>query len=200
MRPGGPAPTRASSARADETPPDGATPVVKTAIALGGGLVAPTPATVSPLLALDASFVLADRWRLGLVALFSFGGAVDVADEAGRTRGALSARDVTALASGLFCTLGRLSLCGGLRAGLRIGIGTAAGPFIFQTRTAFAVTPTVGPAARLTFRFGRFFLAADVSGLVNVLTPALEVDGLSPAIVTPRIEGLGFLCVGVEVP
>ncbi|MDX2014610.1 MAG: hypothetical protein SFW67_30710 [Myxococcaceae bacterium] len=169
-------------------------------VSLGGGLVAPTPATVSPLLALDASFVLADRWRLGLVALFSFGGAVDVADEAGRTRGALSARDVTSLASGLFCTSGRLSLCGGLRGGLRIGIGTAAGPFIFQTRTAFAVAPTLGPAARLTFRFGRFFLATDVTGLVNLLTPALEVDGLSPSIGTPRFEGLGWLGAGLEVP
>jgi hypothetical protein len=169
-------------------------------ISAGGGLVGPTPETISALLALDAALVFNDRFRLGLSGLFSFGGAVDVADEAGRTRGTLTSRDVTVLASGLVCSSGRLSLCGGLRAGLRLGIGSAAGPFIFQTRTAFALTPTVGPTARLSFRFGRFFLTADVSGLVNVLTPSLEVDGLSPAIVTPRIEGLGFLGAGVEVP
>jgi hypothetical protein len=137
---------------------------------------------------------------VGLFGAFSFGGSVNILDEAGRTRGTLSSRDVTVLAEGLVCSAGTLSVCGGLRAGLRLGIGSAAGPFIFQTRTAFALAPTLGPAGRLTFRLGRFFLTADITGLVNLTTPALAVDGLPTTITTPRLEALGWLGGGLEVP
>ncbi len=171
-------------------------------LSAGGGLAlpTPTPALVSPLLALDAALSFGDRWRIGLTGLFSFGGSVSIIDEAGRTRGTLFSRDVTVLASGMACTSGRLQACGGVRAGVRLGIGDASGPFIFQTRTALALAPTVGPAGRVLLHLGRFFIALDLTGLVNLTTPALGVDGLPTTIATPRFEGLGWLSVGLEAP
>jgi hypothetical protein len=171
-------------------------------VSAGGGLAlpTPTPALVSPLLALDAALIFGDRWRIGLTGLFSFGGSVAIIDEASRTRGTLFSRDITFLVSGMACTSGRLQACGGVRAGVRLGIGDASGPFIFQTRTALALAPTVGPAGRVLLHLGRFFIALDLTGLVNLTTPSLGVDGLPTTITTPRFEGLGWLGVGLEAP
>jgi hypothetical protein len=162
--------------------------------------VGPTPALVSPLLALDAALLLNGRWRVGLTTTFSFGGEVPLLDENARRRGTLRSRDVTALASAMACTDGRLTLCGGARAGLRFAIGDAFGPFVFQTRTAVAVTPTLGPAARLGVTFGVFLLALDATLLVNLPTPPLAVDGLPTTLAAPRVEGLGFVAAGVLLP
>ncbi|MCA2979887.1 MAG: hypothetical protein INH41_00840 [Myxococcaceae bacterium] len=186
-------------------PADGAGPgealPLRGSLSAGGGLLVPTPASASGLLALDASVLVGARWRLGLLGAFSFGGSSAVTDEDGRTRGALSSTSLAVLGSALACTTGRLVACGGARAGVRVGLGVASGPFIFQPRTATTLAPTVGPAGRLALRFGRFFAAADVTLLVNLLTPALAVDGLfSAGSATPRLEALGWLGAGVEWP
>jgi hypothetical protein len=180
--------------------PERAGPRLRLTVTAGAGLAAPSPSTASPLLALDVGLILAERWRVGLTGAFSFGGAVTVVDDAGRTRGTLSSRDVTVLGSLMACTPGGLSACGGARGGLRLGIGSAAGPFLFQTRPAFAAAPTVGPAGRLGLQLGAFTLALDATLLVNLTTPALAIDGLATAIATPRIEGLVFLAAGVTTP
>jgi hypothetical protein len=154
----------------------------------GAGFATPTPATLSLLLGLDAAFRLGTPWRVGLLAAFSFGGSTPVVDELGRARGTLSGQTLFVLPHAMACLDSAVELCGGVRAGVRLAAGTAAGPYIFQTRTVFAPAPTVGPGARVALVIGPVVLALDVTGLVNVTTPGLGVEGLSAAIATPRFE------------
>lgn len=162
----------------------------------GGGLAAPTPATVSLLLSLDGALRLPSVWRFGLLGAFSFGGSAPVIDEQGRTRGTLSTQTLFLLPHAMACLDTTVEVCGGVRAGARLAAGTAAGPFLFQTRTAFAPAPTAGLGARAAFAIGPVVLALDVTGLVNLTTPALGVEGLTASIETPRLELLLHLSAG----
>ena len=172
--------------------PDG----VRFELVAGGGFSAPTPATLSLLLGLDAALHLTPRWRVGLLGAFSFGGSTPVVDEQGRSRGTLSGQTLFVLPHAMACLDLPIELCGGARAGLRLAAGTAAGPYIFQTRTVFAPAPTIGPGARATFAIGPLVLALDVTGLVNPWTPALGVEGLVGSIETPPVEVLVQLSAG----
>ncbi len=162
----------------------------------GAGINAPTPSTVSALLAADAALHFSP-WRFGLLAAFSFGGSTPVLDDVtGRERGTLTARSLFLLPHAMVCLDRTLSLCGGVRAGARIAIGSAAGDYIFQTKTVLAPTPTTGLGGRLAFGIGPILFALDLSLLVNLTTPKLEVQGLNTTLDTPRFDLLLALSAG----
>ncbi len=162
----------------------------------GAGINAPTPSTVSALLSADASLSYSP-WRFGLLAAFSFGGSTPVLDDiTGRERGTLTTRSVFVLPHAMVCLDRAVSFCGGVRAGARIAIGSAAGDYIFQTQTVLAPTPTTGLGGRLAFGIGPVLFALDLSLLVNLATPQLIVQGLNTTIDTPRFDLLLALSAG----
>ncbi|MBL8923101.1 MAG: hypothetical protein JNJ54_29900 [Myxococcaceae bacterium] len=162
----------------------------------GAGFSTPTPSTLSLLLSLDAAFRLVGPWRVGVLGAFSFGGSTPVIDEQNRTRGALATQSLFVLPHAMACLDTPVELCAGLRGGLRLSAGTAGGPFLFQTRTVFAPAPSLGPGARAAFAIGPVVIALDVTGLVNLATPALAVEGLATRVETPRFELLVHLSAG----
>lgn len=162
----------------------------------GGGFSTPTPSTLSLLLTLDAAFRLRGPWRLGVLGAFSFGGSTPVIDEQGRERGALSTQALFVLPHALACLDTPIELCAGVRGGLRLAAGTAGGPFLFQTRTVFAPAPSLGPGVRAAFAIGPVVIALDLTGLVNLATPALTIEGLATRVETPRFELLVQLSAG----
>lgn len=165
----------------------------------GGGGMAPAPSTVGVLLVFDAALRVLPRWRFGLHGAFSFGGTQSVLDEANRVRGSLTARGVWVLPTAMACLDTAVGLCGGLRAGARLAIGSASGPFLFQTRLAWVPTVAVGPAARASLAVGPLLVALDVTGLVNLTTPSLSIAGLPQSgVETPRFELLLALSVGAR--
>jgi hypothetical protein len=141
------------------------------------------------------------RWRLGSGA-FSFGGSSVVTDEDGRdARHPLDDQPRPAGRRPRLHLGRRLVACGGARAGVRVGLGAASGPFIFQQSTASTLAPTVGPAGRLALRLGRSSPRPTSPCSSTSSTPALAVDGLfSAGSATPRLEALGWLGAGVEWP
>jgi hypothetical protein len=96
------------------------------------------------------------------------------------------------------CVGDTVSLCGGARAGVRLGIGSSSGAWLFQTRTSVAASPSLGPALHAALQAGPVRLALDVTGLVNPGTSELGVDGLPTVITTPRFELLVHLTVGAR--
>jgi hypothetical protein len=166
--------------------------------AVGGGFAVPTPATLSALFSADASLDLGP-WRTGLLAAFSLGGSTPVTDDAGRARGTLSSRTLYLLPSAMRCSDSPVQFCGGLRAGARLDLGSASGPYLFQTRAALAPAPTIGAGGRVDVTFGPVLFALDVTLLVNLLTPRLQLEGLPIGIDTPRIELLLNLSGGVRL-
>ncbi len=167
-------------------------------LGVGGGFAVPTAATLSGLFSADASLHFGP-WRVGLLAAFSLGGSTPVTDEAGRARGTLSSRTLYLLPSAMRCSDSPVQFCGGLRAGARLDLGSAAGPSLFQTRAALAAAPTTGAGGRIAVTLGPVLLALDVTLLVNLLTPRLQLEGLPTGIDTPRIELLLNLSGGVRL-
>lgn len=165
---------------------------------VGGGAVAPTASRLNGLLALDADVTLAGRWRVGLLGAGSFGASVPVLDDAGRQRGTVTGQALYLLPHAMFCSTGRLSICGGVRLGVRVALGSASGEYLFQTRVAWSPSPAVGPAARLAFGVGLLQLSVEATLLVNLTTPRLGVEGLSAGIDTPRLEVLLHFQGGVR--
>ncbi|MDP3502649.1 MAG: hypothetical protein Q8S33_20085 [Myxococcales bacterium] len=165
----------------------------------GGGAAFPTPATVSALFSADAA-VQFGLWRAGLLGAFSLGGSTPVTDETGRERGMLSSQTLYLLPHAMRCSDTMVQLCGGLRAGVRLDIGSSSGPLLFQTRTALAPAPTTGLAGRVAIALGPVLFAVDLTLLVNLLTPKLDLEGLNAAIDTPRVELLVTLSAGARVP
>ncbi|MBL8939680.1 MAG: hypothetical protein JNM69_34295 [Archangium sp.] len=160
------------------------------------GLDLPAPSTVSPLLSADAALTNS-LWRFGLLAAFSFGSSTLVLDDlTGRERGTLTTRAVFVLPHAMVCLERTISLCGGLRAGARIAIGSAAGPYLFQTRTVLAPTPTTGLGGRVAFGLGSVLFALDLSLLINLTTTKLELQGLQTSVETPRFDLLLTLAAG----
>jgi hypothetical protein len=172
----------------------------------GGGALGPTTtAMLSPLLQLHASLLLVDRWRLGLLALFSFGGAVPVtqssAGKASVTRGTLSTRDVLALPQVAVCTsAAALRLCGGVLAGLRVTAGQASGDLLFQTALRLAPTFTAGAQVDTTLRLGAFRAGLAATLLVNPAPATFGIEGLEATLTTSQFEGFVTLSVGVGSP
>ena len=139
-------------------------------------------------------------WRAGLLGAFSLGGSTPVTDETGRARGTLSSQTLYLLPFAMACSDTTLQLCGGLRVGARLDIGSASGPLLFQTRTAFAPAPATGVAGRIALGLGPILIALDVTLLVNLLIPRLALEGLTARIDTPRLELLANLSIGARVP
>lgn len=162
----------------------------------GAGLNAPNPSTISALLSADAALNFSP-WRFGLLAAFSFGSSTLVLDDlTGRERGTLTTRALFVLPHAMVCLDRTISLCGGVRAGARIAIGSAAGPYIFQTRTVLAPTPTTGLGGRVAFGIGPVLFALDLSLLVNLTTRTLQLQGLNTSVETPRFDLLLTLSAG----
>ena len=163
----------------------------------GGGIAFPTPATVSALFSVDAALQVG-TWRAGLLGAFSLGGSTQVTDETGRARGTLSAQTLYLLPHAMACSDTTVQFCGGLRAGARLDIGSAAGPLLFQIRPGLAVAPSAGLAGRVAMTLGPVLIAIDATFLVNLLTPSLSLQGLTARIETPRVELLINLSGGLR--
>jgi hypothetical protein len=168
-------------------------------LTFGGGVAFPTPATISALFSADAALQFGP-WRAGVLGAFSLGGSNRVLDETGRDRGTLSAQTLYLLSHAMACSDTTVQFCGGLRVGVRLDIGRAAGPLLFQTRIGLATAPSTGLAGRVAITFGPVLIALDATFLVNLLTPSLELQGLSARIDTPRVELLVNLSGGIRVP
>ncbi len=154
---------------------------------------------MSALFSADAA-VQFGLWRAGLLGAFSLGGSTPVTDELGRARGTLSSQTLSLLAHAMRCSGTTVQLCGGLRAGVRLDIGSASGPLLFQTSTAVAPAPTTGVAGRVAIAFGPVLFAVDLTLLINLLTPKFDLKGLTAVIETPRVEFLVNLSAGARVP
>ncbi len=87
--------------------------------------------------------------------------------------------------------------CGGVRAGVRLAIGTSSGDYIFQTRVGFSPGFSAGPALHLAVSFGAFTVSLDPTLAFNSPT-VLGVDGLPTTIATPTAEFLLQLGVGAS--
>lgn len=183
----------------EPSPPAPPVRLTRWEVLAGAGGWAPSPSTLSLALSVDAALVLQQRWRLGLGAVFSFGGAVPVSDENGVPRGSLVARALLLAPSAAWCSATRLRACGGLFAGLRLGNGGASGDLLFQSRSTWVATPSFGPAAQLAFGASRFTAALDVSLAVNPVPASFTVEGLSARIDTPVVEVLARLSLGYGV-
>lgn len=155
----------------------------------------PTPSTLSLLLTADASLFVTPRWRFGLLAAFSLGGPTTILDDVGRQRGTLQSQALSLLPHAMACLDTALTACAGLRAGPRLAIGSASGPFVFQTRTRLTTSVSAGPAVHLAISIGAFVISLDSSLLFN--SPSqLGIDGLSTIVSTPLVEFLVHLGVG----
>jgi len=154
---------------------------------------------VSALFSADAALQFGP-WRAGLLGAFSLGSSTPVTDETGRARGTLSSRTLYLLPHAMRCSDTTVQFCGGLRAGARLDIGSAAGPLLFQTRMVLAPAPTAGVAGRIALALGPVLIAIELTLLVNMLTPSLTLEGLTATIDTPRIELLVNLSAGARVP
>lgn len=163
----------------------------------GAGAWTPTPSTLSFAISLDAAIVLDEHWRVALGGAFSFGGTVPVTDEAGATRGTLTARALLLAPAASWCTATRVRACGGVLAGLRLGIGSTAGDYIFQASTRWAPAPTFGPTAQLSTTLARFAAALDVALLINPAPSRFTVEGLTARIDTPVVEVVARLSIGL---
>jgi hypothetical protein len=155
----------------------------------------PTPSTLSLLITADASLFVTPRWRFGLLGAFSLGGATPIIDDAGRRRGTLQSQALSLLPHAMACLDTAVTACAGIRAGPRLAIGSASGPFVFQTRTGLAASVSAGPAVHLAFAIGAFLISLDPSLLFNS-TSRLGIDGLPTSVSTPLVELFVHLGVG----
>jgi hypothetical protein len=165
----------------------------------GAGSWLPSPSTVSLALSLDAALVLQEHWRVALGGAFSFGGSVPVTDETGASRGTLTARALLLAPSAAWCTASRVRVCGGLLAGVRLGVGSTSGDYIYQAATRWTATPTFGPLGQLATSFSRVTAALDLSLLVNPVPSSFTLQGLDAHIDTPVVEFLARLSIGYGV-
>jgi hypothetical protein len=188
-----PAKQPAASEQADPAP-------ARWAMLVGGGVLTPAPnAPAAPVVSLEPQVLLLDHWRVSLLALFSFGGTVEVVEK-GVTRGTATTRDLLALPSVAWCTDARWSLCGSLQGGLRLTFAHAAGPLIFQTKPGLSATFAGGASAELTLSTGPLRLALIATVLLNPLPASVELDGLPVVSTTPVVEGLLRLSIGAGTP
>lgn len=178
------------------TPPAPSPPLaLRLELLAGAGLATPTPSRVSLLFAADLALFLGARFRVGLLGAFSLGGPTTIVDDAGRTRGTLDSQALSLLPHAMACLDTSLIACAGVRAGVRLAIGSASGPFVFQTRTGFAPSVSAGPALHLGVPFGAFVVTIDPTLAFN--SPSrLGVDGLPTTRETPVVELLVHLGLG----
>ncbi|MEW5742387.1 MAG: hypothetical protein AB1938_25950 [Myxococcota bacterium] len=182
-----------------ESPPSPPVRITRWEVLAGAGVWTPTPSSASLALSLDGALVLQERWRLGLTSSFSFGDAVPVTDDSGASRGTLTARALLIAPEASVCTTTRLRGCGGLLAGVRLGVGSTAGEFIFQAKTKWVATPSFGPVAHLSTSFSRVAASLDLALLINPVPSGFSLEGLSARIDTPTVEFVARLSFGYGV-
>lgn len=173
----------------------------------GGGVLAGTGMAngesphVSGLIRLSGGLLWNDRWRGGLLGLFSFGGATTLSADS--LSGTITTSDFLFLPHGDACTSTAIRICGGVLAGLRLSVGsgfsTTGGTThpLYRLGTHVAPTFTAGLVADATFRLGRLRTSVSLDLLTTPVPVVFEIQGLEPRVSTPQIEGVLALSFGL---